>query len=145
MCATYFYYRFWNTRGGNGKNISLDLHLEHHNNFLKSFLKRTGPNMTEKAADRISKSIGVLKDMMDITDTELGVSKSSGIHHAPDQTKDILELVEVFIEAELFKHIPHREFAAFPKFDRNLLSKLKHGEFWDWIRSKLGEWSGAPI
>ena len=137
--------RFFNSKGGRGKNISLDLRLEHLNNFLKSFLKRTGPNMTEQAADRISKSIGVLKDMMDITDTELGVSKSSGIHHALDHTKDILALVEVFREAQLFKCIPGREFIAFPKYNRNLLSKLKHIEFLDWIRSKLKEWKGAPI
>ena len=137
--------RFWNGRGGMGKNISLDLHLEHLNNFLKSYLKRTGPNMSERAAERISKSIGVLKDMMDITDAELNVPKSSGIHHARNQTTDILALVEVFREAELFKTKPGRQFTAFPNFSRDLLSKVSHAELWGWIRSRLQEWKGHPV
>ena len=128
-----------------GKNISLDLHLAHLNIFLKSYLKRTGPNMTERAADRISKSIGVLKDMMDLTDTELDVSKSSGIHHARDQTDDIIALVEVLREAELFKNQPGRQFTAFPNFSRDLLSKVSHAELWGWIRSRLQEWKGHPV
>ena len=36
--------RFWNTRGGIGRNIPLDLHLEHLNGFLKSFLRGLRPN-----------------------------------------------------------------------------------------------------
>ncbi|XP_077075461.1 uncharacterized protein LOC143728177 [Siphateles boraxobius] len=137
--------RFWNGKGGAGKNISLDLHLEHLNNFLKSFLRHMGPNMTEQAADRISRSIGVLKDLMDTTDKELEVSKSSGIHHAARQNQDILILVEVIREAELFKDQPGREFTAFPKFDRDILSKLKYSELRGWMRSKLKEWRNLPI
>ncbi|XP_063076085.1 uncharacterized protein LOC134466120 [Engraulis encrasicolus] len=65
--------RFWSTRGGNGGNIPLDLHLEHLNNFLKSFLKGQGPNLSEASASRVSKAIGVLKEIMDKVDSELGV------------------------------------------------------------------------
>jgi hypothetical protein len=104
-----------------------------------------GPNMTEQAADRISRSIGVLKDLMDTTDKELEVSKSSGIHHAARQSQDILILVEVIREAELFKDQPGREFTAFPKFDRDILSKLKYSELRGWMRSKLKEWRNLPI
>lgn len=89
-----------------------------------------GPNMTEKAADRISKSIGVLKDLLDMTDAELEVSRSSGVHHVGAQTEDILVLVQVFQEAKLFREQQGREFTAFPKFQRNLFAKLKHSELW---------------
>ena len=41
---------------------------------------------------------------MDTAYAELEVSKSSGIHHAARQTKDILALVEVVREAELLNH-----------------------------------------
>ena len=60
--------RFWNSGGGKGKNIPLDLHL---NNFLKSFLKNKGTNLTERTADGVSRSAGVLKTLMDTTDREL--------------------------------------------------------------------------
>lgn len=137
--------RFWNGKGGKGKNISLDLHLEHLNNFLKSFLKRSGPNMTEQAADRVSRSLGVLKEMMDTTDNELAVSKSSGAHHAANMAKDIACLVNVFKETRVFQVIPGRQYTSFPKFKRDLLSKLKHAELCDWMRSKLHEWRSVPI
>lgn len=139
--------RFWNGKGGIGRNISLDLHLEHLNNFLKSFLKRSGPNITEKSADRVSKSIGILQKMMEDTDRELQVSKSTGAHHAVGHTEDVLVLLEVFKEAELFKDHPGREFSAFPRFSCDLLKtqKLKSINLKGWIIAKLQEWQKNPI
>lgn len=78
--------RFWNTRGGKGHNIPLDLHLEHLNGFLKSFLKGLGPNLNEISAARISRSLGVFKQMMAGTDKELGITRPSGAHHV-DMTR----------------------------------------------------------
>ncbi len=137
--------RFWNGKGGKGKNIPLDLHLEHLKSFLKSFLKRLGPSMTKQAADRIRKSFVVLKELMDPTDTELEVSRSSGTHSDAHQTEDILVLIEVVRMAELLKDQLGREFAAFPNFNRNLLSKMKHSELRGRMRSKLQEWRRVPI
>lgn len=47
--------RFFSGKGGKGRNIPLDLHLEQLNNFLKSFLKGVGSNLTDSTALRISK------------------------------------------------------------------------------------------
>lgn len=137
--------RFWNGKGGIGRNISLDLHLEHLNNFLKSFLTRSGPNLTEKTADRVSKSIGILQKLMEDTDRELQVSKSTGAHHAVGHSEDVLVLLEVFKEAELFKEHPGREFSAFPRFSRDLLTKLKSSNLRGWITAKLKEWQKNPM
>ena len=50
-----------NSRGGNGKNISLDLRLEHLNNLTKGLLKNLGPNIrSERCASRCCNSIGKL-------------------------------------------------------------------------------------
>lgn len=137
--------RFWNGKGGRGRNVSLDLHLEHLNNFLKSFLTRSGPNLTEQTASRVSRSLGIWKELMDTTDSELEVSRSTGAHHAARQTEDILILVEVFQDAELFKENPGREFSVFPKFRRDLLLKLKQSDLRAWLKSKLKEWQNNPI
>ena len=40
--------RFWNVRGGKGKNVPLDHHLEHLNNSLKSFLKNKAQTWRRK-------------------------------------------------------------------------------------------------
>lgn len=86
----------------------MDLHLEHLNNFLKTILKNKGPNLTEEAADRVSRSVGVLKTVRDTTDKELQVSRPSGIHNPADMERDILTLIDVFKRAELFQHQPGR-------------------------------------
>lgn len=49
--------RFINTVGFGGRNISQDLHLEHLNHFLKVLLKGLRSNRNEKNADRVSKSL----------------------------------------------------------------------------------------
>lgn len=78
--------------------------------FLKSFLKALGPNLSEKSARRVSQSIGVLKKMMDKVDGELGVNRPTGTHRAEQQTQDVLTLIDVFMEGQLFTGIPGSEF-----------------------------------
>ncbi|KAI8490527.1 Serine palmitoyltransferase 2 [Branchiostoma belcheri] len=95
---------------------------EHVNNFLRSFLKGLGPNLTEQTASRISKSLGILKGVLGTTDEELGVAEPSGYHHCANRAQDIHSLVEVLRDAEVCKFIGDREFTAFPKFKKNLFA-----------------------
>ncbi|XP_056441576.1 uncharacterized protein LOC130379027 [Gadus chalcogrammus] len=131
--------RFWNSSGGKGKNVPLDLHLEHLNNFLKSFLRNKGTNLAEKTADRVSRSVGLLKTLMDTTDGELQLSRPSGIHHA-DLKNNILMVLQVLRNTEVFNQQPGRHFSAFPKFNRNILSKLNYNDVWRWMRCRLKDW-----
>ena len=57
MSHSVIWNRFWNKRGGNGGNIPLDLHLEHLNNFLKTFLKGLGPNLADPHAGSASQLV----------------------------------------------------------------------------------------
>ena len=96
-----------------GENIPLDLHLEHLNNFFLSFMIGLGPNLS---AARISKSIGILKELMDKTDTELERTRPTGIHHVAREQEDILTLVNVFRETRFFKN---------PKFPEKRIGKAE--------------------
>lgn len=82
--------------------------------------------MSKETADRVSKSLDVLKEMMDTTDREMKVPKSSGAHHATNLTEDITCLMEIFKEARLFQTVNGTEFKAFPKFKRDLFYRLRH-------------------
>ncbi|CAL9694043.1 unnamed protein product [Knipowitschia caucasica] len=137
--------RFWNSKGGKGMNIPLDLHLEHLNNFLKSYLRNKGSNLTEDTATRVSKSVGVLKTMMDKADRELQLSRPSGTHLAADVHRDVLTLLEVFRKTEVFKEQPGRHFSAFPVFNSNILSKLDWEVLYQWMRAKLKEWRSLAL
>ncbi|XP_078607892.1 uncharacterized protein LOC144879904 [Branchiostoma floridae x Branchiostoma japonicum] len=133
--------RFFNSKGGKGKNMPLDLHVEHDNNYIKSFLKGLGPNLTERSAARISKSLGCLKGMLHRTDEELGVACPSGYHHKGKFTQDIHSLVAVIREADLLTFTAGRSFNAFPAFDRNLFARIKYDKMWDWIKDRLKLWN----
>jgi hypothetical protein len=41
-----------NNKGGAGNNVSLDLDLEHGNNYLKTAVKKLGPNLTQQTVSR---------------------------------------------------------------------------------------------
>lgn len=99
----------------------------------------------EETADWISRSVGVLKVMMDTIGRELEVSHPSGIHHAAELKGDILALVKVFKTTQLFQSQPGRQFSAFLDFDRNILSKLKYKDLWQWMRSKFKEFRAQRL
>ena len=50
-----------NTQGTCGHNLSLDLHLEHLNGFLKGLLKNLQSNLNKANADRVAKTLGKMK------------------------------------------------------------------------------------
>ncbi|XP_078659351.1 uncharacterized protein LOC144904352 [Branchiostoma floridae x Branchiostoma belcheri] len=133
--------RFYNRSGGVGKNISLDLRLEHLNNFLKSFLKNMGPNLNEKSASRVSRSLYCLDRLMSNQDKVLGVKPPSGYHHSASYEDDVKLLLEETREANLLTVVPGRSFDAFPSFNRNLLSRLKYKAMADWMKGKLRLWN----
>lgn len=76
---------------------------------------------------------------------ELAVSTPSGTHSAPSEKEDIVTLVTVFQNAELFKHHPQRRYSAFPGFSKNLLGKLNYSDLYRWMRAKLKDWRELPI
>ena len=115
------------------------------NNFLKSFLKGVGPNLTEKTCLRISKSLGVLRDLIQNVDQELAVFNPSGYHINRRENDDIRALVGVFMETGVFINCPGREHTAFPAFNKDLFTKLSYRELWSWMREKLDEWSTVHI
>ena len=65
--------RFVNSNGGQGNNISADLHMEHLNRLLKDAISLLGVNKTPQAILRASKALGVVKDILCQFDETTGV------------------------------------------------------------------------
>ena len=53
-----------NNHGGPGRNIPMDLSLEHLNNLVKGLLKHLSPNLTESAASGCSKAVGPVERLL---------------------------------------------------------------------------------
>ena len=56
--------RFWNSKGGKGHNIPLDLRMEHMVRLFKLSLKKLGANINHIGAQRIAQSLGHLEELI---------------------------------------------------------------------------------
>ncbi|CAB4009403.1 PREDICTED: uncharacterized protein LOC107352495, partial [Paramuricea clavata] len=116
-----------NVKGQKGKNISLDLRLEHLNHILKEMLRNLGPNLNEVTAARASHSLMRIEKFLKSVDEEVGRHQPSGHHVIAKWESDFKELVNqfhikgIFINSFKFLH-EGREYDKFPKFDRNVYS-----------------------
>ncbi|CAH3165645.1 unnamed protein product, partial [Porites lobata] len=126
-----------NNHGGKGRNISLDLRLEHLNNLLKEMLRCLGVNVTEKSAKRCGEAMSILEEMLHKIDVELGVKEPSG-HHITADDQDFAALVkEIHERGGLFSFNPssERNYEKFPDFQRNILSGLDFNQLNKWLNS----------
>ena len=117
--------RFVNIKGGLGKNIPCDLHNEHVNKLLKHIIVNMGPNLTETALQRAARSVTALNAIAENFDTQSGVPHHSSAH----STKPDIE--EGNGHSEKAQATDTSEHRAFPRFERNPLSK------WDVEKTKL--------
>lgn len=107
---------FVNNKGFPGRNISLDLHLEHLNNFLKELLKNLRSNLNEANAARISKALNNIKRLVDNTEKMLKIKKAN-----PGSNRMKTEESVRHLATEMHKSNPFREtyeiYESFPNFN----------------------------
>jgi len=77
-----------NNKVGPGKNVAIDLYLEHDNNDLKQPIKNLEPNVTVDAVRRISNGQQKSKQMLSSMGRESLVKQWSGKHILADYSKD---------------------------------------------------------
>ena len=131
--------RFINTRGTSGRNISLDLHMEHINKFLRELLKGLRSNMNEENADRVAKTV---KHMMAIVENvennhDINVNKSK--HLQPNTFEDVKKLALAYHAAHTFNVVNGRQYESFKDFQENILEIINKDKFKTWISSKEKE------
>jgi hypothetical protein len=59
-----------NNHGKTGKNVSLDLDLEHDNNYLKEAMRKMGPGITEQSVTRICRSLKMAREVIENISSE---------------------------------------------------------------------------
>ena len=91
-----------NNHDGIGRNIPLDLCVEHSNNYIKQAIKNLGPNITEQAVARICSAEITARAIIDNMDHELHKILSSGRHTLQSTERDLEELVKRVIQTNVF-------------------------------------------
>ena len=125
-----------NNKGGPGKNVALDLDLEHDNKDLKQPVKNLEPNVTVDAVTRISHGQQRSKRMLSFVDREILVKQRSGKHISADYSKDLRMIVNLLMEEFVFHHTPGRHYKSFSNFVRDPLSRLDMSNLFQWINKQ---------
>ena len=132
-CERFVWNRTENNRGGRGNNIPHDLEVEHSNRFSKEGIKNVGPNISEKAVQRISNSESGTRSMLDGVDGSISRSHGSGQHTRSSTEKDLDELIKHAVQTEVFARKPFRQYDHFKNFERDPFKNIDLSALYSWI------------
>ena len=128
--------RFVNATGWAGKNIAMDLHMEHLNRVCKDALCALGANKTPMAIQRIGKCIGVLKTVSDNFDEQTGVN-DRGSHTVVSAEKDRDIIIKELVTHSIFNPRPGCCHLSFKKIDCTIFSKVSYGLMLQWMKEHI--------
>jgi len=136
LCRQLLCSRTINVHGKPGKNISMDLHLEHLNRDFKTVISNLGSNTLGPSLQRTGKALKVLKEIQVHYDNITCVRTESECHSSRNTKKDLLTVIEQLQKAEVFKFVEERKHQQF-SMTGSLLNKVDTRELKNWMKSQL--------
>jgi len=132
--------RFMNKKGGKGRNVPLDLHMEHLNLDLKKLLKSMGGRITEAASQRCARSLTVLNKIMDQVYEDCDRHYKSGYHGNKQCNEIVTTIVNDLVQGKVFQYTPSREgYPSFKKFKDNVID-CDYRDFFSWASNHFKHW-----
>ena len=130
--------RFVNVHGLPGRNIPLDLHMEHLNRVAKGAMKNLSSNKTRVASvTRIGRSIGVLYSLLENFDSEHSVRKTSSKYRKPSATSGINIVIEELMASMSYdEDADERDVGHFSNV-KNLFNCIQEEDLIDWMVGRL--------
>jgi len=129
--------RFVNTHGRTGRNIPVDLEMEHLNKIAKSGLRYLGSNKSEESIKRVGRAIGTVAPLLESFDSENHVHPVSSAQKRAKADKDVEALSKELLKAEvLLRKDSKRKFPNFPK-PFNPFKQQSKDKLMCWIADKL--------
>ena len=129
----YIWNRSVNNHGILGKNIPLDLEVEHSNHYLKQAVKNLGPNVSPASISRICKSEKCARTIINTLQESVKKCFKSGKHTNKNTDEDLKTIVEKLVENHVFEKQNDRTYQSFNNFDRNPLLGLDMSMVFKWI------------
>ena len=135
--------RVVNTHGGKGKNIPVDLYMEHLNRCLKNYVIGLGANVSEKTIVDCGKSLNGMIGITSNFDCDSSIHRES-LHHTTKSSKKDEDMIikELTSNSKVFDYIPGRVHRAFKEISPNVAPTLKANELFKWLndrKKKLAE------
>ena len=126
-----------NTRGKPGKNIPMDLHLEHLNRVVKDGMRTLSSNVNKThAIERIGKSLKMLVNFLENFDKSSEVPSLHDHHSSRSSLKDLEQLVEELQKADVFT-AKQRQHSQFPKCNESVFCSIDYSDVELWLKKQL--------
>lgn len=122
-----------NNHSGSGKNVPLDLEVEHDNNAIKEGIRKLGPNLTRAAVSRCARMLPVARGTVHNVARECNLMKRSGKHFVKTTRNDLIKLVNQLVQENALTETPGRRYKHFKEFPRSPLRNLRMGKLCKWI------------
>ena len=124
-----------NVHGLPGRNIPCDLFNEHLNRECKESIRGLGSNITDRAIQRIGKSLHSTVNILEAFDKNTGVAAQHGHHTIRSSSEDRKKLISSLCDRNVFYYMPGRAHSNFPNFKAND-SKLSNEKFIQWCQER---------
>ena len=98
--------RFVNIDGKPGKNVPVDLHMEHLNKIAKGAIGKLGSNKSIKSIQRVGRAIGTLSPVLRQFDLDNKVYHTTSKQKKPRAQKDIAMFADEIAKARCFDVVP---------------------------------------
>lgn len=125
--------RLVNNRGGPGRNVPLDLDLEHDNRYVKEACKKLGRNLTSCAVERISHCTKIARELIEKFDTESKIRARSGKHSHKSDQKDLETLIDSLIKEDSMTETPGRNYKHFANLNGGPMLDMEMSSLYRWI------------
>ena len=98
-----------NNQGGDGNNVAIDVALEHDNHAIKDIIRSLGANISEESVLRVCRAFFILKNLLNVLDSEINVKKVSGKHTKKSVNEDLMKVIKTLCEQHAFEKQSTRE------------------------------------
>ena len=122
-----------NIHGRQGKNVPMDLHMEHINRACKEAMGNVGSSIGDSTVECIGRSIHGLMDIGKRFDQENDVPQLSGKRSRRSVAADMEKLIPQLSESKVYHQISGREHSKFMKFQANPTRKLSIKNLKEWL------------
>ena len=123
-----------NTTNLPGRNIPMDLYLEHLNRRLKTSLRNIGSNITDNSVQLAAQSIAVIEHVcQQFQAVTANKTPSSNKHSSPSFESDFKMILNVLQQQEVFVYKESREYTTF-KFHKSLFQQMCFTDMAKWIK-----------
>lgn len=125
-----------NTSGGKGKNVPLDLHMEHLNRTVKEHIVSLGANVAEKSILQCGQSLKGLIETCENFDKEMQVRSSSKHTKVSGANDEKVILKELTKTSHVFDYVPGRVHPSFKTLRPSIAEHIDKGKLLRWIKGK---------